>query len=135
VALVLLILIKMALLRTAIEMDVFWMALPAALILARLLAVIFRLMLPSVRIDGALLAAPLQIPQYWLMVFTLAILMASVLCLGYATTIGLIFLLATWVIFWHHLWQKFAGSFTESAMGALIEVSEVVVLIVVVLAA
>jgi adenosylcobinamide-GDP ribazoletransferase len=128
-ALVLVLLVKLALLRTAFETGTIWIALPMALVTARLMALIYRLMMPVQ--DGA---EKLAIPQYWVMGITLVVILMDMFLLGRIAGTVLAFVLALWLIYWYQTWKTLASGYTSASQGAMIEVGEVMTLLVTVIA-
>ena len=132
--LVLLILLKVALLRTALETGTVWIALPAALIAARLLAVIYMMMTPYARDQGLASQLDLQPLQWAVVIMSLVALLLAMVLLGRLAGTALAVVLAAWLVYWQQRWLKLVGGYTGDCVGALIEVAELLVLVVVVLA-
>lgn len=132
-ALVLVLLLKLALLRTALETGSFYWALLAAPIAARLLALVYMMITPYARADG--MASQVELRPYQTIVVGLALigLLATMATMGRWGGTALVAVLALWLVYWQQRWLKLVNGYTGDCVGALIEVAEVLVLLVVVL--
>lgn len=132
-ALVMVLLLKLALLRTILEIGASYWALLAAPIGARLLVLIYIMITPRASIDTD--SNDLELRPYQPIVIGLALiaLVASVWVMGRLAGTALVVSLALWVVHWQHRWSRAVGGYTNSSLGALIEVAEVVILFLVVL--
>jgi adenosylcobinamide-GDP ribazoletransferase len=132
-ALVMVLLLKLALLRTALETGSFFWALLAAPIGARLLALIYMMITPYARAEG--LASHINLRPFQPIVVGLALLglLAVMAVMGRWAGTALVAVLALWLVYWQQKWHKLIGGYTGDCVGALIEVAEVLVLLVVVL--
>lgn len=132
--LVMVLLLKLSLLRTALETGSFYWALLAAPVGARLLALIFMMIAPYARADG--MAAQIDLRPFQPLVVGLALvgLLAVMAVMGRWAGTALVGILALWLVYWQQKWSKLIGGYTGDCVGALIEVAEVLVLLVVVLA-
>lgn len=132
-ALVILLLLKLALLRTVLEVGATYWALLAAPVVARLLALIFMMTTPAARAEG--MVSQIDVRPYQPVVIGLALigLLTIMWMMGRLAGTALIVLLALWLVHWQHRWQKLVGGYSGDAVGALIEVAEVLVLFMVVL--
>lgn len=132
-ALVMVLLLKLALLRTALETGTFHWALLAAPIGARLLALIYMMTTPYTRVDG--IASQLNLRPYQPIVVGLALiaLVAVMWIMGRLAGTALIVTLALWLVHWQNRWSRLAGGYTGDSVGALIEVAEVLILLLIAL--
>ena len=101
-----------------------------ATVVSRLSAVIFMLITPYAREEG--MASGVNLKPYR---FIIIILAASLLfCLWFfSTTISAVAttcVLATWLVYWRFFWLKTIEGYTGDCVGALIEISELLVLFV-----
>lgn len=131
-ALVMILLLKLALLRTALEVGASYWALLAAPVAARLLALVFMMTTPARSGDAT---APIDLRPYQPVVIGLALigLLAIMWMMGRLGGTALIVVLALWLVHWQQRWQKLFGGHSGEGVGALIEVAEVLVLFMVVL--
>lgn len=131
-ALVMVLLLKLALLRTALEIGAFYWALFAAPIAARLLALVFMMTSPA-RVNDT--RPTLDLRPYQPLIIGLALLglLAIMWVMGRLGGTALIVILALWLAHWQQRCQKLFGGHSGENVGALIEVAEVLVLFMVVL--
>lgn len=131
--LVMALLLKLALLRTALETGSFYWALLAAPIGARLLALIYMMITPYARAEG--IASPINLRPFQTLVVGLALigLLAVMAVMGRWAGSALVVVLALWLVYWQQKWHRLVGGYTGDCVGALIEVAEILVLLVVVL--
>lgn len=132
-ALVMVLLLKLALLRTALETGSYYWALLAAPVGARLLALIYMMTTPYARAEG--IASRIDLRPYQSIVIGLALiaLVAIMWMMGRLAGTALVVTLALWLVHWQHRWSKLAGGYTGDSVGGLIEVAEVLILFLIVL--
>ena len=132
-ALVMVLLLKLALLRTALETGSFYWALLAAPIGARLLAQIYMLTTPYARAEG--IASHIDLRPYQAIVIGLALiaLVITMWMMGRLAGTAMIVALALWLVHWQGRWWRLVGGYTGDSVGALIEVAEVLILLLIVL--
>jgi adenosylcobinamide-GDP ribazoletransferase len=132
-ALVMVLLLKLALLRTVLETGSFYWALLAAPIGARLLAQIYMLTTPYARAEG--MASDIDLRPYQAIVIGLALieLVITMWVMGRLAGTALIVALALWLVHWQGRWWRLVGGYTGDSVGALIEVAEVLILLLIVL--
>jgi len=133
-ALVMVLLLKLALLRTALETGSFYWALLAAPIGARLLALVYLMITPYARDLGTSSLISLRVFQPIVVGLALLGLIAVMAVMGRWAGTALVVVLALWLAYWQQKWLRLIGGYTGDGVGALIEVAEVLVLLVVVLA-
>lgn len=131
--LVMVLLLKLALVRTALETGSFYWALFAAPIGARLLAQIYMLTTPYARAEG--MASHIDLRPYQSIVIGLALiaLVITMWMMGRLAGTALIVALALWLVHWQGRWWRLVGGYTGDSVGALIEVAEVLILLLIVL--
>ncbi len=131
-ALVLAMLLKVALVTAALQLELIGLALMGAPVAARLLAVIYMLLTPYARKQG--IAAQIHLRPYRAAVLALAVLVLAMafVTLGLAGGLLLLVMLGFWLFYWRRLWLKKVGGYTGDCVGALIEVAELLTLLVVV---
>lgn len=131
--LVMVLLLKLALLRTALETGSFYWALLAAPIGARLLAQIYMLTTPYARAEG--MARHIDLRPYQAVVIGLALiaLVITMWIMGRLAGTALVVTLALWLVHWQGRWWRLVGGYTGDSVGALIEVAEVLILLLIVL--
>lgn len=131
VAIVLVLLLKVAALTVLIEQQQLLLPLMCALVISRGLVFPFMAFTPYLRHQG--LAHGMVLTRYrrgWFLVSTLALLITviifPVVIIWVLPAMGLAF-------YWRHIWLKAIGGFVGDCLGALIEMIEVLILIMAVL--
>lgn len=135
VSLILLLLVKWAalstLLSTAANSATFFavvFALLVAPILARTIILPFMTLTNYARQDGTVpKAKPHTAMHHWAV--ALAVFTLCALTLGFVATAALLLGLIALMLFWSRLWQRQIGGYTGDCLGALVELSETLVLI------
>lgn len=132
-ALVMVLMLKLALLRTALETGSFYWALLAAPVGARLLALVYMMITPH--IPDPVMGPPLNLRPFQPIVIGLALigLLVVMAVMGRWAGTALVAVLALWLVYWQQKWHRLIGGYTRDCVGGLIEVAEVLVLLVVVL--
>jgi len=133
VGLVLLLLLKVILLAELIVQPVFSLGvnLLAILMLSRLLALVFVVNTPYARDKGIGKSLAIYTPK--LPAHVIALLAVIVMTLFFPVTlvISLVVVLLVILYLWRRLWLRSVNGFVGDAIGALIEISEVVILFVI----
>lgn len=123
---------KVALVAAVLEAELAGAALPITLATARLAGQLYMIYTPYVRKDG--LASQMQLgalKPVSLATLVLVLVLAA-LAFGWGAALGLTALLGGWLIYWRRRWLGLMGGYSGDCVGALIEVSEVLALLVLV---
>jgi len=132
VSLVLLLIIKYSALTTLLTLGNLTSAIVLAMVLSRQLAVIYMLHTPYVSVEG--MASDLDTWRYRSVIYSLAalILFVAIIIFSLVIALAMALTLLLLILVWRTFWIKTIGGYTGDCVGALIEITECLVLTVLV---
>lgn len=130
VALVLVLLVKFALLHTVVAMGSIWQNLLFATILSRLLAGLYMYFTPYARAQG--IASGIDVGPYRVYLFMMALGGAAAIWITRSSGVMMIAVIALGVglYVWRAFWMARINGYSGDCVGALVELSEVMVLFI-----